>query len=136
MAAPRTYLAIVQDPRGYPGPGAPLDPAPPDGPVAPNLITCIRLDDHERAVDEAMAMVTNDRVTYQMALRVVRELIDDGPGTAAQLAERMTEKNEEGATFAVEHVEAAVGVLDQWSLVVLPGPGPDDEDDGPVELWS
>ena len=35
---PRRYLTIVQDGRGYPGPGEPRDPAPPDGPKPPEVV--------------------------------------------------------------------------------------------------
>lgn len=83
--------------------------------------------------DRLVASLSDQIAGYQMALRVVRELIDEGPGNAAQLAERMTDKGEDGERFAEEHVEEAFGLLDQWSLLSLPDP---DDEDGPVALWS
>lgn len=43
----RRYLAVVQDPRGYPAPGEPLEAAPPGGPAQPVIHTVVRADDYE-----------------------------------------------------------------------------------------
>jgi hypothetical protein len=66
---------------------------------------------------------------YQMALRVVGELLD-GSGNAGELAERMTEKDEDGMSYSEEHVNDALGVLDEWSLLDFFGL----EDNDPVAL--
>lgn len=70
---------------------------------------------------------------YQMALRVVHELLDGGPGNAAQLAERITEKDEEGYVTQPEWVVDALLILDSWSVLDLPGP---ENEDGPIALWG
>lgn len=49
----RRYLAIVQDARGYPAPGDPLEPAPPDGPAQPVIHTVVLADEYERIEREA-----------------------------------------------------------------------------------
>lgn len=67
---------------------------------------------------------------YQMALRVVHELLDGGPGNAAQIAERLTEKNEDGCVFTERQVDDALGELDYYSLLEYPSL----EDGAPVGL--
>jgi hypothetical protein len=68
--------------------------------------------------------------TFQMALRVVHELLDGGPGNADQLAERLTEKNEDGCVFTEQHVDAGLAELDLWALLDYPSL----DDDAPVHL--
>jgi hypothetical protein len=46
----RRYLAIIQDPRGYPPPGE-QDNEPPEGPEQPMLYTVVKADEHEAEVD-------------------------------------------------------------------------------------
>lgn len=85
---------------------------------------------------DALTRSMSDTIgNLQMALRVVRELIDEGPGTPGALAERMTEKDEDGLTFSEEHVSEAVGILDQWSLLSFPE-FDTDPDSEVVGLWS
>lgn len=52
----RYFVALVQAAEGYPAPGDPLEPAPPDGPFAPTLHSVVLAEDFERlqrAVDTA-----------------------------------------------------------------------------------
>ena len=48
----RRYIAIVQDPRGYPAAGAPLEKAPPDGPEQPVLHQVVKADEHEAELEQ------------------------------------------------------------------------------------
>lgn len=47
LSAPRRYLAIVQDPRGYPPRDAELDPAPPEGPAPPVIHSVVLEVDYD-----------------------------------------------------------------------------------------
>lgn len=67
---------------------------------------------------------------FQMALRIVHELLDGGPGNAAQLAERLTEKNEDGCVFTEQHVDDGLAELDLWALLEYASM----EDNAPVHL--
>ena len=51
--SPRRYLTIIQDERGYPGPDAPLDKAPPDGPKPPEVVQVVLAADYEREQQRA-----------------------------------------------------------------------------------
>lgn len=82
----------------------------------------------ETAVEDFIEVIIN----YQMALRVIRELIDEGPGSPAAIAERMTDKNEDGYYFSMESVDNAIGLLDTWQLLSFP----EDLESDIVELWS
>jgi hypothetical protein len=88
--------------------------------------------DRDAPFASLMTLVCN----YQMALRVVREMAIRGPGSAAQIAERMTEAMKENGDdpiiFTTELVVEAFSVLDQWDLLDLQGL----EDDDPVGLVS
>lgn len=66
----------------------------------------------------------------QMALAVAYELAAYGPGTAPQIAERMTDHDEENHLVRDEWVDEALDVLDQWSLLEFSGL----EDTDPVSL--
>lgn len=46
----RRYLAIIQDARGYPAPGEPLDKAPPEGPEQPMVYSVVKADEHDAEV--------------------------------------------------------------------------------------
>lgn len=48
----RRYLVVVQAEQGYPAPGAPLEPAPPDGPAPPCIHQAVLVKDFERVVAE------------------------------------------------------------------------------------
>lgn len=52
MADARRYIAVIQDPRGYPPPGADLEPAPPEGPSQPVLHSVVAADEYERVQAE------------------------------------------------------------------------------------
>ena len=43
----RRYLALVQDPRGYPAPGGPLPPKPPEGPEQPMLFHVVKAEAYD-----------------------------------------------------------------------------------------
>lgn len=60
----RRYLAVVQDPRGYPAPGGELEPAPPEGPAPPVMHSVVLADDFERVErerDEGLLLVQDLR---------------------------------------------------------------------------
>lgn len=44
----RRYLAVIQDPKGYPPRGALLEPAPPEGPAPPVIHEVVLATDYER----------------------------------------------------------------------------------------
>jgi hypothetical protein len=46
----RRFVAVVQDWRGYPAPGEPLELAPPKGPEQPMLYTVVKADEHDAEV--------------------------------------------------------------------------------------
>lgn len=48
----RRYVAVIQDARGYPAPGAPLEPGPPEGVGPPVIHSVVLADDHERVERE------------------------------------------------------------------------------------
>ena len=52
-ASPRRYLTVIQDERGYPGPGDPKDMAPPVGPKPPEVVQVVTVTDHERELQRA-----------------------------------------------------------------------------------
>jgi hypothetical protein len=78
----------------------------------------------------AMDALSRSLSDYQLALRVVYELLEDGPGNAAQLAERLTEKDEDGSFYSEQWVNDAISVLDVFSLLDFDGLAEDD----PVRL--
>lgn len=53
----RRFLTVIQDERGYPGPGQ-LDPAPPDGPKPPMMLQVVKADDYEALLREHFALVS------------------------------------------------------------------------------
>lgn len=59
QAEPRRYIAVIQDERGYPGPGAHLDPAPPDGPKPPQVVTVVKADDYVRLREAVATALTS-----------------------------------------------------------------------------
>ena len=73
----RRYVAVIQDPRGYPAEG--LDPAPPDGPELPMLYSVVKADEHEAAIRGAVH--DNERLTEW--LRVIAR---EGKGKARDYA--------------------------------------------------
>jgi len=48
----RRFLAVIQDERGYPATGMDLDPAPPDGPKPPMVLSVVKADDYEALESE------------------------------------------------------------------------------------
>lgn len=66
----RRYLTIIQDARGYPAPGGPLDKAPPEGPEQPQIVSVVRADDYEAACELPVQMVESLR---EHAKQVKRE---------------------------------------------------------------
>jgi hypothetical protein len=69
---------------------------------------------------------------YQLALQVVYELAVYGPGNAAQIAERMTDRDEERGPILEQWVDDALAELDLWSLLDYSGL----ENKDPVSLVS
>lgn len=67
---------------------------------------------------------------YQLALQVVYELAVYGPGNAGQIADRMTERDEERGEISRERVDDAFAELDLWALLDYVGL----EDGDPVSL--
>lgn len=55
MTVIRRYLAIIQDPRGYPAEG--LDPAPPNGPEQPMVFSVVKADEHDAAIRGAVRLL-------------------------------------------------------------------------------
>lgn len=80
--------------------------------------------------DALLDGMTRQIADHQMALRVVFELLERGPGNAGQLAERMTEYAEDGEQVKEEWVEEALCVLDPYALLDYPSL----DDDGVVAL--
>lgn len=73
--------------------------------------------------DALMERWMHDTGRYQMALQVVYELAVYGPGTAAQIAERLTEHDDSGEMGPVQAqwVDEAFAELDLWSLLDYAG---------------
>lgn len=76
MAA-RRYLAVVQDPRGYPAPGEPLEAAPPEGPAQPVIHTVVLADEY----DDLAAKVARLQVELDEAEERYDELLSRCGGT-------------------------------------------------------
>ena len=58
MPEPRRYLAVIQDPRGYPAAGEPLEKTPPDGPEQPMIVTVVKADEYEAEVGRLRAGIS------------------------------------------------------------------------------
>lgn len=118
------------DPWGGPGPDG-LEPTVPYEPPGSGA-RLTREDElgHARRMVPDLEAWARSISKFQMALRIVHELLDGGPGSAGQLAERLTEKNEDGCVFTEQHVDDGLAELDLWSLLEYPSM----EDNAPVQL--
>ncbi len=72
----RRYLTIIQDPAGYPAPGEPLEPAPPDGPAPPVMHSVVLADDYE-ALLAALERLRDER-------NALRPIVEHVAGLAVQ----------------------------------------------------
>ena len=75
-AQPRRYVAVLQDPRGYPAPGQPPEDAPPDGPFPLTVVSVVKADDHEREQQRA----------FYRGWTQAMELIEGSGDTALEIA--------------------------------------------------
>lgn len=62
----RRYIAVIQSPDGFPGPGAPMEPAPA---VASMLLSVVKADDYE-------ALERGAREIWQALRAIERESVD------------------------------------------------------------
>jgi hypothetical protein len=83
----RRYIAVVQDPRGYPPPGE-LDPAPPEGPDQPVIHSVVLAEEYDRLREVTDEMV--ERAVAEYNCRPVR-LQDDAMRAALESALRDSE---------------------------------------------
>jgi hypothetical protein len=92
----RRYLAIIQDPRGYPAES--LEPAPPEGPEQPMLYTVVKADEHEaevkkwRGLCEQVATHYSGSLDHQPAyvraiVNAYYEWLESAPATDEKLNE-------------------------------------------------
>lgn len=81
-------------------------------------------------LDAMLDSMQNKIGTMQMALRVAYELAAYGPGTAPQIAERLTEHDDDHYPVKAKWVDEALGELDSWSLLEFSGL----EDADPIAL--
>lgn len=90
----RRYLTIVQDARGYPGPNARRDLAPPDGPAEPVIHRVVLADDFEDLVRRFVAVVQALRqsaASHGAAATAFRKL-DEGTGYPPHVAQADAER--------------------------------------------
>lgn len=90
----RRYLTIVQDARGYPGPNARRDLAPPDGPAEPVVHSVVLGDDFEDLEVRYLAVVRALRqagADFGAAATAFRKL-DEGTGYPPHVAQADAER--------------------------------------------
>lgn len=70
----RRYLIVIQDARGYPEPGADLEPAPPEGPEQPVMRSAVLADDYERVARERDDLA---HILFSYGDRLPNEALED-----------------------------------------------------------